>query len=98
MKYFKFFALVALLALISAPLAFAQTADTTTQGSSPVVITTTTETQAQIDAQDVDTLAKEITAYQLKAADPSTGFFARLVIRAKIHQLQNELNIQQALQ
>ena len=35
---------------------------------------------------------------QLKAADPSTVFFARLVIRAKIHQLQNELNIQQALQ
>jgi hypothetical protein len=107
MKYTKLLTLMALAAFIFAPFAFAQSADTTVLAAPTQIQSTDSSTTVFVDpdaasdqTQEIDseTLAQELTSYQLRVADPSTGFFTRIVLRAKIHELQNELNIQQALQ
>lgn len=90
MKFKAFLAVSALALAMIAPSAvvFAQE-----------VVTTPTESITLSPEEEVtQSMVTELAQLKLKEKDPTTGSFTRFLLRFKIRQLENQLNIKKALQ
>jgi hypothetical protein len=68
--------------------------------SETVVVTTETAPVATITASSTDPIVlatEELASLKLREQDPQTGSFTKFLLRFKIRQLENQLNIKKAL-
>ncbi len=68
--------------------------------SETITVTTEPATNVTITASSTDPIVlatEELTSLKLREQDPETGSFAKFLLRFKIRQLENQLNIKKAL-
>ena len=92
---------LALALTVQAGFVYAAEPEAAISASPTIVVATDTPASATVTASSTDPIVlatEELASLKLHEQDPATGYFTKFILRFKIRQLENQLNIKKALQ